>query len=143
MCRVDAAHVVPKARGLGVPTGQVHFVIDSTESQAGEDHRDGFMKVFFKIELSKSKRSRVPVHEGGLGTRMDECELKVWQPAKFKFFAVSVVDAEIVLHCVGMRDNVTGICRQGDLAVVVDAVALALTRSGSEVRRGLGCQSLE
>ena len=29
--------------------------------------------------------------------------------AKFKFFAVFVVDAEIVLHCVGRRDNVTGI----------------------------------
>ena len=60
MCRVGAAHVVPKARGLGVPTGQVHFVLDSTEGQVGEDHCEGFMKVFFKIELSKSRRSRVP-----------------------------------------------------------------------------------
>ena len=33
--------------------------------------------------------------------------------------------------------------RQGDPAVEVDAVALALTRSGSEVRFGLDCQTSE
>ena len=45
-------------RVVGVcPTGQVHFDLDRTESQAAEDHCEGFMKVFFKIELSKSRRS--------------------------------------------------------------------------------------
>ena len=66
------------------------------------------MKVFFKPELSKSRRSTC-------------CSTRKWTghahgrerveglAAKFKFFAVFVVDAEIVLHCVGRRDNVTGI----------------------------------
>ena len=55
--------------------------------------------------------------------------------AKFKFFAVLVVDAEIVLHCVGRRDNVTGILYGRVILQLVDAVALALARSGSKVRR--------
>ena len=112
MCRVDAAHVVPKANGLGVPTGQVHLVLDSTESQAGEDHCEGFMKVFFKIELSKSKRSRVPVARRWIGHAHGRVRVE-GLAAKFKFFAVYVEDAEIVLHCVGMRDNVTGILSAG------------------------------
>ena len=89
-------------------TEQVHFVLDRTESQAAEDHCEGFMKVFFKIELSKSRRSTCSSTRRWTGHAHGR-ERVEGLAAKFKFFAVLVVDAEIVLHCVGRRDNVTGI----------------------------------
>ena len=98
-------HVASSGR---VATGQVHFVLDRTKSQAGEDHCEGFMKVFFKIELSKSRRSTCSSTRRWTGHAHGRDQVE-GLAAKFKFFAVFVVDAEIVLHCVGRRDNVTGI----------------------------------
>ena len=62
------------------------------------------MKVFFKIELSKSRRSTCSSTRRWTGHAHGR-ERVEGLAAKFKFFTVFVVDAEIVLHCVGRRDN--------------------------------------
>ena len=57
--RHDGHYSVPREQCLGCPHLLGAWFLIAQKSQAGEDHCWGFMKVFFKIELSKSRRSRV------------------------------------------------------------------------------------